>query len=48
MDTIKGFGGSKTIIIISHKTSPLSQCDRIYEMKNGELLERIKLKSRHH
>lgn len=39
IDVLKALKGKKTIIVISHKTAPLSICDKIYEMKNGMLFE---------
>jgi ATP-binding cassette, subfamily B, bacterial PglK len=32
----------KTIIIISHKLSSLRFCDKIYELKNGALIQKVK------
>ena len=37
--TINSLKGKKTIIFISHRPSTLSNCDRIYKIENGFLLE---------
>ena len=38
LDNIKKYKGKKTIIIISHKLSTLKDCDKIFEVKDGEIL----------
>ena len=38
MDTIYALQGSKTIIIIAHRLSTVSNCDWIYKMKNGRIV----------
>ncbi len=40
LDNIKRYKGKKTIIIISHKLSTLKDCDKIIEVKNGEIQEK--------
>lgn len=37
ISVLKALKGQKTIIVISHKPGPLSICDKIYEMKDGNL-----------
>ncbi|HBR68363.1 MAG TPA: hypothetical protein DEA55_03200 [Rhodospirillaceae bacterium] len=37
IDVLKSLKGKKTVIVISHKPSPLSVCDKVYEMKSGSL-----------
>jgi ABC-type multidrug transport system fused ATPase/permease subunit len=38
--SIEFFKNKKTIIIISHRSSSLVNCDKIFEMKEGKLFER--------
>ena len=39
LETIQSFMGKKTIIIISHKESALSFCDKVYKVQNGKCTE---------
>ena len=36
---ISTFKGSKTLIVISHKTSVLKDCNKIYRIQSSELAE---------
>jgi ABC-type multidrug transport system fused ATPase/permease subunit len=40
MDAIKNFSGQKTILIIAHRISTLKNCDIIYFMNNGKIVDR--------
>jgi ATP-binding cassette, subfamily B, bacterial PglK len=40
MNSIDYFKGQKTIILIAHRYSTLSNCDIIYEMSNGEIVKK--------
>ena len=33
---------NKTVVMISHKQSSLRFCDKIYELKNGALIQKVK------
>lgn len=39
MDAIHDFAGNKTIIMIAHRLSTVQQCDCIYMLANGEVLD---------
>jgi ATP-binding cassette, subfamily B, bacterial PglK len=39
LSTIQSFVGKKTIIIVSHKESTLSFCDKVYKVQNGKCTE---------
>jgi ABC-type multidrug transport system fused ATPase/permease subunit len=39
MDAIHDFSGSKTIIMIAHRLATVKQCDRIYLMKAGRVVD---------
>ncbi len=39
MDTIHALAGKKTIIIIAHRFSTIKQCDKIFIIKDGTLLD---------
>jgi ABC-type multidrug transport system fused ATPase/permease subunit len=39
METINSLHGEKTIIIIAHRTSTLKNCDHIYKLKNGTVID---------
>ncbi|WP_021024618.1 ABC transporter ATP-binding protein [Salinivibrio costicola] len=39
MDAIHDFAGNKTIIMIAHRLSTVQQCDCIYMLGNGEVLD---------
>ena len=41
LENIKKYKGKKTIIIISHKLSTLKDCDKILEVSNGDIKEKI-------
>jgi ABC-type multidrug transport system fused ATPase/permease subunit len=38
-DAIKSLSGSKTTIIIAHRLTTLSHCDRIYEIEKGKIVK---------
>lgn len=40
MEAIERLQGSKTLIIIAHRLSTLSKCDKIYEVSNGSVFEK--------
>lgn len=40
MSAINGLRGNKTIIMIAHRLSTIKNCDTIYEVKNGAVIER--------
>jgi ATP-binding cassette subfamily C protein len=40
MDTIESLHGNKTIIIIAHRISTLKNCDCIYKLKNGTIIDK--------
>ena len=42
MESIDALHGEKTLIIVAHRLSTVRNCDRIYEVKDGKLIERIK------
>ena len=39
MNNIYKLKSENTLIIISHRSSSLEECDRIFEIKNGKLLQ---------
>lgn len=39
MDSINEIKGQKTILMVAHRVSTLSECDMIYELKDGHLIE---------
>ena len=43
MESIDNLIGSKTIIIIAHRLSTLKKCNKIFEVKNSEVLEKNEL-----
>ena len=43
MESIDALIGTKTLIIIAHRLSTIRNCDRVYEVKDGEAIERNKL-----
>jgi len=40
MDAIEGLNKDLTILIIAHRLTTLSVCDRIIELKNGSIFEK--------
>ena len=42
MEAIDGLSGKKTIIIIAHRLSTIRNCDIIYEVSNGKVLQKSK------
>lgn len=45
MDEIYRIGKSKTMIIVAHRTSTLDRCDRIVEVRNGEIKRCVELQA---
>lgn len=43
MDAIDALHGEKTLIVIAHRITTVRNCDRIYEIKNGTIVERAYL-----
>ena len=39
IDTINSIKKDKTIIIVSHKTSALKNCNKVFRLKNGNLIK---------
>ncbi len=39
MDAVKMLQGDKTIIIVAHRLSTVSQCDRLFTLEKGEVVE---------
>jgi ABC-type multidrug transport system fused ATPase/permease subunit len=39
LESIKLFKGKKTLIIVSHRESTLSFCDKVYKVQNGKCTE---------
>ena len=37
MRTIRGFQGTKTLVLITHRLATIEQCDIVYELKDGRL-----------
>lgn len=42
MESIDALQGSKTLIIVAHRLTTIRNCDRIYEIVNGVVIERSK------
>ncbi len=42
MESIEALQGKITLIIIAHRLSTIRNCDKIYEVKNGDIFERKK------
>jgi ABC-type multidrug transport system fused ATPase/permease subunit len=41
MQAINQLQGTKTIIIVAHRLSTLEHCDRVYHLRNGEMVDEI-------
>ena len=39
MESVHNLGNSMTIIIIAHRVTTLKNCDKIFLLQNGEILE---------
>ena len=39
MEAINGFHGKKTMVIIAHRLNTIEQCDIIYKVENGKIME---------
>ena len=44
MESVIKLSDKKTILIVAHRLSTLRNCDRIYELIEGELIEKDKNK----
>ena len=42
MESIENLKGSKTMIIIAHRLTTIRNADKVYEVKNAEVIERNK------
>lgn len=42
MEAIDGLHGTRTLIVIAHRLSTIKKCDKIYEIGNGNVVERNK------
>ena len=42
MESIDALHGNKTLIIVAHRLSTVKNCDKIYEVKSGKVIERRK------
>ena len=42
MKAIDGLKGEKTLIIIAHRLSTIENCDIVFQMKNGKIVEVLK------
>lgn len=42
MESIEALQGHKTLIIVAHRLTTIAKCDKIYEVKNGQAIERAK------
>ena len=40
MDSIYRLQGQRTVVIITHRPSAIARCDRIYEVRDGQIVER--------
>lgn len=43
MEAVEHLKGKITLIIIAHRLSTIRNCDKVYEVRNGEILERDKM-----
>lgn len=39
MEAVRSLHGEKTIIIVAHRLSTVEQCDRLYRLEQGYLVE---------
>lgn len=39
MEAIDSLKGKKTLIIIAHRLSTIKNCNRVYEVKNGSIID---------
>lgn len=42
MESIEALQGTKTLIIVAHRLTTIRNCDKIFEVKNGEAIQRKK------
>lgn len=42
MEAIEALQGEKTLIIVAHRITTIKNCDKVYEVKDGKIVERIK------
>ena len=42
MESIDSLQGKKTLIIIAHRLSTIQKCDKIYEVVDKKIIERVK------
>lgn len=42
MEAIDGLKGEKTLIIIAHRLSTIENCDMVFQMQNGKIVEVLK------
>ena len=39
MDAINALKGRKTLVIIAHRLKTIENCDRLYKVENGSIVE---------
>src|SRR5439155_3873426 len=39
VETLRRLKGQRTVIVVSHRISTVMDCDRIYSMENGSIVE---------